>query len=124
MRTKTAVKLDSKTNYAVQNAKLGLINVADLSLLTGIEAARLNSFAKQGIVNHYGEYHGKRFFNFQEIVNWANGPDDQSEAKPLIRNGINEKLQDENCPYEFEKTTKGPHGTEHLQVVWKEVSEE
>lgn len=124
MKTKTTLKLDPKTTYAAQNARLGLITTADLSLLTGIEPTRLNNFAKQGQMNHYGEYHGKRFFNFQEIVNWLNDPEDQGEAKPVLRAGIKEMLEGENCPYDLEKPIENPDGTQQVRIVWKEFIEE
>ena len=120
MKTKTAPKIDPQTAYAVQNARLGLITVADLSLLTGVEVGKLNKFAKMGIVGHYGEYHGKRFFNFEEIVNWANQPGDQDEAKPIIRATIEAKLRNKDCPYSLEKDANG----ERVRVVWKDLPQE
>lgn len=107
--------MNSKINYAAQNAKEGLINAMDLSLLIGVDAARLNNFAKKGYVNHYGEYHGKRFFNFEEIVKWLHTPDNQSEAKPIIQAGIKGVLEKRNCPYTLKKDDAGS-----IKIVWKE----
>lgn len=113
METKNAKNQD--IIFAAQNARLGLITVRDLSLLTGVEATRLNNFAKKGHMNHYGEYQGKRFFNFEEIVNWLHDSDETNEAKPVIRTGMKEILEDENCPYSIEKNARG------VRLVWNEV---
>lgn len=121
MKTKTALKLDPQTSYAAQNAREGLINVADLSILTGVDVGRLNKFAKTGSVVHYGEYHGKRFFNFEELVNWVNEPDDQNEAKPIIRETIQTTLQKKTCPYTLEKLDKSSNGAQRVRIVWKEL---
>ena len=67
MKSKAAEKIDPSTIYAAQNARLGLISVKDLSLLTGVDVGRLSRFAKTGSMVHYGEYHGKGDF----YTHWA-----------------------------------------------------
>src|SRR3954465_776071 len=106
MKTKTVEQIDTPTIYAAQNARLGLINVGDLSLLTGVDVGRLNRFAKTGSMVHYGEYHGKRFFNFQEIINWIAEPDDENVAKPVVRANLEAMLKKKTCPYSLEKTNQ------------------
>jgi hypothetical protein len=123
MKTNSPVKLDSKTNYAAQSAREGLIDVFDLSLLTGVDMARLNRFSKLGLVNHYGEYHGKRFFNFEEIANWVCEPGDENEAKILIRSTMEALLKGKNCPYALEKVSNAPSDGKRIRVIWKEFVE-
>src|SRR4051794_4612502 len=55
MKNKTVETLDTPTLHAAQNARLGLISVGDLSLLTGVDVGRLSRFAKTGSMVHYGE---------------------------------------------------------------------
>ncbi len=117
MKTKTPVKLAPQTIYAAQNARDGLIGVADLSLLTGVEAGVLNKFAKTGSMSHYGEYHGKRFFNFQEIINWLHDNETTSEAKPVIWEKLTALIQKKSVPYELEKAGK------NVRIIWKDVAE-
>ena len=117
MKTK-ALKLPPQTVYAAQNAREGLIGVADLSVLTGVDVGLLNKYAKMGTVAHYGEYHGKRFFNFQEIVNWLHDSNVVSEAKPVIREKMEELMQKRHCPYTLEKA-----GGKSVRIIWKEVAE-
>lgn len=123
MKTK-AVKIDNATLFAAQNARHGLITAADLSILTGVEVGRLNKFAKTGVMNHYGEYHGKRFFNFEEIINWVNEPDDSNEAKPLIRTTLQATLRNKNCPFSLETRDNENVGNRRLHVVWKDFIDE
>ncbi len=104
MKTKTAEKIDAPTIYAAQNARLGLINVGDLSLLTGVDVGRLNRFAKTGSMVHYGEYHGKRFFNFQEIINWVSEPDDENVAKPVVRANHGSDVEEKHLPIYVRKS--------------------
>jgi hypothetical protein len=117
MKNKPTLKLDAPTLYAAQNAQLGLINVGDLSLLIGVDAGKLNRFAKTGHMVHYGEYHGKRFFNFQEVINWVSQPDDENEAKPVVRATMEAMLKKKNCPYSLEKTEN------EIKIVWKDLQE-
>lgn len=119
MPTKT-FKLDPRITFAAQNARLGLISVADLSLLTGVATTQLTTFAKKGFVTHYGEYHGKRFFNFEEIVNWLNEADEQDEAKPVIWASMKEVLKDTDCPYKLEQTIEEKTGNTKTRIIWKE----
>ena len=117
MKTKTVEKIDTPTIYAAQNAQQGLINVNDLSLLLGVDPGRLNRFAKTGSMGHYGEYHGKRFFNFQEIINWVTEPDDENEAKPVVRANLEAMLKKKTCPYSLEKSSDGNAA---VKIVWKQ----
>lgn len=117
MKNSTIVKIDPKKAFAAQNAQQGLISANDLSLLTGVEASRLNSFAKKGFLGHYGEYHGKRFFNFEEIINWLNEPGDQDEAKLVICATMKTTLRDADCPYTLEKTAK----ESRVRIIWKDI---
>src|SRR5689334_8921863 len=116
MKSKVAPKIDDNTLFAAQNARLGLINVIDLSLLIGMDVGRLNRFAKTGNMVHYGEYHGKRFFNFQEIIDWVSQPGDENEAKPVVRANLEAMLKKKNCPYSLEKNSEGSA----VKIVWKE----
>jgi hypothetical protein len=70
---------------------------------------------------HYGEYHGKRFFNFQEIINWATQPDDENEAKPIVRANLEAMLKKKMCPYSLEITNSGDRS---VKIVWKEFLEQ
>jgi hypothetical protein len=117
MKMKTTVQLPAQTVYAAQNAQQGLINVLDLSLLTGVEVGMLSKFAKTGTMAHYGEYHGKRFFNFQELVKWLHGNDGHTEAKPVIREKMDALLQKKTCPYLLEKTNGD------VRIIWKDCVE-
>lgn len=110
-------KIDPKKMCAALNAREGLINVADLSLLTGIATPQLTKFAKTGWLNHYGEYHGKRFYNFQEVVNWANDTESDNEAKAAIRNGMEAHVRSGECPFSFEMAGE----PQQVTIVWKEV---
>jgi hypothetical protein len=121
IKTKAAHKIDTPTLYAAQNAQLGLINANDLSLLLGVDAGRLNRFAKTGSMVHYGEYHGKRFFNFQEIINWVTQPDDENEAKPVVRANLEAMLKKKTCPYSLEKTDDA---NPSVKIVWKELHQD
>lgn len=118
----TTVKCDPKKIYAAQNAKEGLINVSDLSLLTGIPTTELTTFAKTGLLNHYGEYHGKRFYNFEEVVNWASNPEPDDLAKVAIRKGMQSTIQVGNCPYSLEKMKTESDAPPRIKVVWKEIT--
>lgn len=119
MKNKAVEKqLDAPTVYAAQNARLGLINVGDLSLLTGVDVGRLSRFAKTGSMVHYGEYHGKRFYNFQEIINWVSQPDDDNVAKPVIRASMEEMMKKKISPYTLERTD------EQVKIVWRELPAE
>ncbi|MCG3203846.1 MAG: hypothetical protein KCHDKBKB_00523 [Elusimicrobia bacterium] len=111
---------DPKKLYAAQNAKDGLINVADLSLLLGIPVTELTSFAKMGLLNHYGEYHGKRFYNFEEVVNWAVDIDSDDRAKSTIRIGLESTLRSKGCPYSLEKISERSENPTRVKVIWKE----
>jgi hypothetical protein len=111
-------KFDPRKVAAAQNAQDGLINVSDLSLLTGIPMPQLTKFAKGGLLNHYGEYHGKRFYNFEEVVNWVSEADTDNMAKEAIRNGLETEIRAKTCPYSLEKMKSA--GTERVKIVWKE----
>ncbi len=116
----TTAIVDPKKMCAAQNAREGLINVADLSLLTGIATPQLTKFAKGGLLNHYGEYHGKRFYNFQEVCNWAIQTETDDEAKMAIRNGMDAQTQSGDCPYSLEVVTSDA-GESQAKITWKEV---
>jgi hypothetical protein len=123
MKTAAITKYDPKKLYAAQNAQQGLISSADLSILTGVEMSKLNSFAKKGFLGHYGEYHGKRFFNFEEIINWLNEPGVQDEAKSVILASMKIVLREEDCPYKLEKS--GKDTTNHrIKIIWKEFADQ
>jgi hypothetical protein len=111
---------DQKKLYAAQNAREGLITVADLGILTGVDVRVLTKFAKVGLLNHYGEYHGKRFFKFEEIVNWAGEPADGNPARDTIRCALETELKTDDCPYELE-TVRSASGDVRIGIVWKEV---
>ncbi len=115
MKTKS-LKLDPQTAYAAQNAKEGLITVADLSILTGMDVGKLNKFAKMGFITHHGEYHGKRFYNFQEIIQWVNRPEEENEIKPVLSATIEAKLRKRDCPYTIEKDGQ------NVRIVWKDIT--
>lgn len=120
MPAQTAQKIDDKVIYAAQNAQLGLITAIDLSLLTGIPVPMLNTYAKKGFLGHYGEYHGKRFFNFQEIVNWLGDTDSTDEAKTAIQTSMKPLLQLEDWPYTLSKESRG---SKRVKIVWKTPAE-
>lgn len=110
---------DPKKEYAAQNAQDGLVTVADLSVLTGVAVAQLTKFAKTGRLEHFGEYHGKRFFNFQTIVSWAVTPGGDDEAKSVIRQGMELQQQSTDCPYAIE-VSPTEDGTQTLvKLLWK-----
>ncbi len=117
MKTATP-KIDPRKVYAAQNAQQGLISSADLSLLTGMEVSRLNSYAKKGFLGHYGEYHGKRFFNFEEIINWANQPG-LDEAKSALQAAIKTALKEEDCPYKLGKPQRDADD-QKIKIIWKD----
>ncbi|MBV9080685.1 MAG: hypothetical protein JO102_06160 [Elusimicrobia bacterium] len=117
-----APKIDQRKICAAQNARDGLINVNDLAALTGVGEAKLTSFAKKGYLTFYGEYHGKRFFKFDEIINWLNQPD-QDEAKIVIRQSVDNLLKDDACPYMLEAVSDDS-GRPQIRIVWKEYLEE
>ena len=119
--TMTAVKYNPKKHYAAQNAKDGLINVGDLSSLTGIATTRLTRFAKIGLLNHYGEYQGKRFYNFEEVVNWMSDMDSDDVAKEEIRKSIEVELRTNDCPYSIETIVAASEGARRFKIVWKEI---
>ena len=104
---------------AAQNAQEGVITVVDLSLLTGIAESRLTKFAKSGLLEHYGEYHGKRFFNFQTIVIWAVGPGKDDEARRTIRKGMEKELLASNCPYSIEQVRASGDAGQQTKICWK-----
>ena len=91
--TTTTATCDQVKLYAAQNAREGLITVADLSTLTGVGVRELTKFAKTGLLNHYGEYHGKRFFKFEESVGWAAEPASGNPAQEAIRMGLEAQLR-------------------------------
>ncbi len=113
--------MDPRINFAAQNAQLGLINVTDLSLLTGIEPSRLNSFAKKGHMTHYGEYQGKRIYNFEELMNWLHDKDEYSiEIKSEIRASMKKILDDEDCPFGLVRDLRGDG---KIRVEWRVAQE-
>ncbi len=115
MKIKTVVPCSKKT-FAAQSAQEGLINVSDLSLLTGVAVPLLTSFAKKGLLRSYAEYHGKRFFNFGEILTWLNEPGLEDEVKRLIRTTVEAELKKADCPYLLKKATSG------VELTWKELA--
>lgn len=108
---------DVKKITAAQNVQEGLITVADLSSLTGLEVAQLTKLAKTGQIAHYGEYHGKRFFNFQELVVWAHTSGDFAEARTTIRQALRAQMEMANCPFFLEEIEVD--GEPSLKVAWK-----
>jgi len=117
-----SAECDSKKHYAAQNAREGLINVNDLSLLTGIAVTQLTKFAKTGLLEHYGEYHGKRFYNFEKIVNWACEPDTENQARVAIRNGFEAEMRMADCPFTFQKVQAGDET--QIKITWNAVAEQ
>jgi hypothetical protein len=113
--------LDSKTVFAAQNAREGLINVLDLSLLTGAPVAQLTGLAKKGFLNSYAEYHGKRFFKFEEVLGWAMA-DGDDEARRFLSTAVNELLKHPECPYSLERVTE--EGEARIRLSWKEAEKE
>jgi hypothetical protein len=104
---------DTRKDSAAQNAQEGLITVADLSLLTGLPVSQLTKFAKAGRLEHFGEYHGKRFFNFQTIVAWAAAAGTDDEARTMIWKGIENELLSTDCPYVIETSAA------EVKLYWK-----
>jgi hypothetical protein len=102
--------------YAAQNAQDGLINVNDLSLLTGIEPARLNGYAKKGFLTHYGEYHGKRLFNFSEIVAWVFLPGQPDEVRTILRTTMEGVMKLPHCPFDVNLASADTPA----KVVWRQ----
>lgn len=116
----TTTKHVSKKFYAAQNAKDGLINVNDLSLLTGVAASQLTSFAKNGMLTYYGEYHGKRFFNFKELVNWVCEESGEDAAKVALRKSMTAELKVKDCPYTLKKVRSSADGAHRIEIIWKD----
>lgn len=100
-----------KKECAAANAQEGLISVEDLSVLTGVAASQLTKFAKIGQLEHFGEYHGRRFYNFQNIVSWALDTGEDSEARSAIQRAIKVELSRSDCPYSIDKAS--------TQILWK-----
>lgn len=98
---------------AAENAQTGLIGVDDLSVLVGVAAAQLTKFAKIGQLEHFGEYHGRRFYNFQTIVQWAMDSEVESESKTIIQKAVQVELSREDCPYSIAKGS--------FQLRWKKA---
>jgi len=106
---------------AALNAQEGVVTVADLSLLTGIPTAQLTKFAKSGLLAHYGEYHGKRFFNFQSIVVWASSPgkdEKDDEARTTLRKALESEQRSSDCPYSIEKV-RSEEDVFEIRISWK-----
>lgn len=119
MKDTNIINCESKKHQAAQNAREGLINVNDLSLLTGIPNTQLTRFAKIGHLNHYGEYHGKRFFNFEEIVNWLQEePGFGEETKAILRANMEAQMKTADCPYDIEVVSTGE--TTRAKIVWRD----
>jgi hypothetical protein len=112
----TVVAVDSK-KHAAQNAREGLITVNDLSHLTGLSVPQLTKLAKTGFLQHYGEYHGKRFYDFNEVVAWALTGDDPSRA--TLRGAIEAQLALADCPYALERVSV--EGQEAFRFGWREL---
>jgi hypothetical protein len=121
--SRSIVRRDPKKDAAAQNAQEGVVTVSDLSLLTGIAEAQLTKFAKLGLLEHYGEYHGKRFFNFQKIVNWAVRPGEEDEARKTVRKGMETELLNRDCPYSFEKLQGEDNAEPKIKILWKVTPE-
>jgi hypothetical protein len=120
MKTKSVPANPHKT-IAAQQAQTGLISVNDLSLLTGVEVAKFNSLAKKGILKSYDEYHGKRFYNFGEILNWVFESEGEDEIKLSIRLALENEMKSDDCPYALQTTTSDLDQTSTLQIIWKEL---
>ena len=111
--------LDSKTVFAAQNAREGLINVLDLSLLTGVPVPQLTGMAKKGFLISYAEYHGKRFFRFEEVLGWAMA-DGEDEPRKFLSNAVSELLKHPECPYSLEKVMAD--GEPRIRIAWKDAA--
>jgi hypothetical protein len=111
---------DARKLCAAQNVRDGLITVADLSALTGLEVPQLTKFAKTGLITHYGEYHGKRFFNFEELVVWAMAPGESDIAKAALRSAIENQLTLPNCPFDLERDS---NPDVPVKLVWRVVAD-
>jgi hypothetical protein len=120
--SKPVAPRDPKKDAAAQNAQEGVVTVSDLSLLTGIAVPQLTRFAKCGLLEHYGEYHGKRFFNFQTIVNWMVGPGEDDEARSTVRKGVETELLARDCPYSIEKIRAKSDAAHQVKIFWKVAS--
>ncbi len=113
--------MDARLLFAAQNAQQGLINTNDLSTLTGIEPSRLNSLGKKGFLQYYGEYQGKRFYNFEELMNWLYNQEEGSlEVKSEIRASIKKILDSDDCPFDLIRDGKG---SQRIRVEWKVAQE-
>lgn len=116
---KTATQRDPLKDAAAQNAQEGVVTVADLSLLTGIPVPQLTKLAKSGRLEYFGEYHGKRFFNFQRIVSWAVSRGDDDEARTTIRKAMEAELRSDDCPYSIETVPSAEHDDFQVKISWK-----
>lgn len=121
MTTTTMITCDEKKRYAAQNAREGLITVFDLSVLTGLPAKDLTKLAKIGLIKHHGEYQGKRFFNFQELVCWANEPVENDAARETIRKALEVELLTDDCPYLIEKVMSESGEFAGVRIDWKDL---
>lgn len=116
----TNEQIDSKTWFAAQNAREGLINVLDLSLLTGIPTAQLTGLAKKGLLASYDEYHGKRFFKFQEVVNWFVSLEPRDEWEKNVASTVENLMKHPECPYVVERVMD-ESGTASGRIRWKDM---
>lgn len=107
-------QVNPRKENAAENAQTGLIGVDDLSVLVGVAAAQLTKFAKIGQLEHFGEYHGRRFYNFQTIVQWAMDSEVDTESKTVIHQAMKVELSRDDCPYTLAKGT--------FQLLWKKAA--
>lgn len=107
-------QIDPRKEFAAEEARGGVIGILDLSLLTGVSQKDLTSLARNHTLKSYSEYHGKRFFKFEEVVSWATENGKNEPARTLIRTCIESEAQRNDCPYTLEASDNSK------KVVWKE----
>lgn len=120
MNMKPTLEANPHKAIAAQQAQTGLISVTDLSLLTGVEVPKLNNLAKKGLLKSYHEYHGKRFYNFTEIMNWLIDSE-TNEAKQIILSAIEEEMKVSDCPFSLNVSQSESDGSPIVKIVWKEL---
>ena len=108
---------DTPKAHAAQAAQEGVITVLDLSLLTGVEPNVLNGMARKGELQSYSEYHGKRFFKFEEIIRWIGESEADSAAKGMLRGAIEAEMKQPDCPYVIETVSEGDRT--RYSLCWK-----
>lgn len=106
---------------AADMAQTGLISVNDLSLLTGVDAAKLSLLAKKGIIQSHCEYHGKRFFKFEEFMAWLDESGSEFPAIQELRETVQKELRSLDCLYSLHRVNSDD-GSSQIEVVWKQKS--